>query len=57
MANGNLSHSMRENYGTHGVAEYYKIVQESCAFRVLCLRAHAANSRLLLQIEILTFLA
>ncbi|BGP07837.1 hypothetical protein JCM10049v2_003680 [Rhodotorula toruloides] len=29
MANGNLSHSMRENYGTHGVAEYYKIVQES----------------------------
>ncbi|BGP24426.1 hypothetical protein Rt10032_c03g1453 [Rhodotorula toruloides] len=29
MANGNLSHSMRENYGTHGVAEYYKIVQDS----------------------------
>ncbi|BGP15851.1 hypothetical protein JCM10213_005664 [Rhodosporidiobolus nylandii] len=26
---GNLSHSMRENYGTHGVSEYYKIVQES----------------------------
>ncbi|GAA5970918.1 hypothetical protein JCM11641_004508 [Rhodosporidiobolus odoratus] len=25
----NLSHSMRENYGTHGVSEYYKMVQES----------------------------
>lgn len=29
---GNLSHSMRDNYNSHGVEEYYKIVQESCKF-------------------------
>ncbi|GAA6012935.1 hypothetical protein JCM10207_008385 [Rhodosporidiobolus poonsookiae] len=29
MPSGNLSHSMRDNYNTHGVSEYYKIVQES----------------------------
>ncbi|GAA5882041.1 hypothetical protein JCM3774_005119 [Rhodotorula dairenensis] len=26
---GNLSHSMRDNYNSHGVDEYYRIVQES----------------------------
>ncbi|GAA6022825.1 hypothetical protein JCM8202_003725 [Rhodotorula sphaerocarpa] len=26
---GNLSHSMRENYNSHGVEDYYRIVQES----------------------------
>lgn len=31
---GNLSHSMRDNYNSHGVEEYYKIVQESCKFTV-----------------------
>lgn len=34
---GNLSHSMRDNYNSHGVEEYYKLVQESCASLV---RAH-----------------
>ncbi|GAA5997924.1 uncharacterized protein JCM10292_006910 [Rhodotorula paludigena] len=29
MVNGNLSNSMRDNYGTHGVEEYYRIVSES----------------------------
>ncbi|GAA6027414.1 hypothetical protein JCM8097_007844 [Rhodosporidiobolus ruineniae] len=29
MPTGNLSHSMRDNYNTHGVSEYYKLVQES----------------------------
>ncbi|BGP47958.1 hypothetical protein JCM10450v2_003827 [Rhodotorula kratochvilovae] len=29
MARNNLSHSMRDNYGTHGVENYYRIVQES----------------------------
>ncbi|GAA5825742.1 hypothetical protein JCM11251_000356 [Rhodosporidiobolus azoricus] len=29
MPSGNLSHSMRDNYNTHGVSQYYTLVQES----------------------------
>lgn len=33
---GNLSNSMRNNYNSHGVEEYYRIVQESCELDAEC---------------------
>lgn len=31
MLSGKSSNSMRDNYGQHGVDNYYRMVQESCA--------------------------
>lgn len=35
MLSGKSSNSMRDNYGTHGVENYYRMVQESCALPAL----------------------